>query len=83
MTEVRRKRAQDEIRVLGNDVLHDEWREVTREEFDLAHHYTQRILEDFYDDRPTVESALMAKGRIAAPAAAASASIATPGEAGS
>lgn len=68
ITEVRRKRAHEDIRSLGNDVLHDDWREVTPEEFDAAHHYTQRILEDFYDDRPTVEATLTAKKRISLPA---------------
>ena len=64
ITEVRKKRAHDDIRVLGNDVLHDEWRKVTQEEVDLAHHYTQRILEDFYDDRNSVERILKKKKRI-------------------
>lgn len=69
ITDVRRKKAHDDIRSLGNDVLHDDWREVMPEEFDTAHHYTQRILEDFYDDRPTVEATLTAKKRISPPAA--------------
>jgi hypothetical protein len=43
---------------LGNDVLHDDWREVLPGEYEDAHKYTQRILEDFYDDRPTVEARL-------------------------
>ena len=64
ITAARSKRAHENIRVLGNDVLHDEWREVTEEEFDEAHHYAQRILEDFYDDRPTVEALLKEKGRM-------------------
>lgn len=38
-----------------------------QEEFDQAHHYAQRILEDFYDDRPLVEALLIAKGRMKAP----------------
>jgi hypothetical protein len=67
ITAARSKRAHDDIRVLGNDVLHDEWREVTEDEFNLAHHYTQRILEDFYDDRPSVEALLIEKGRLKAP----------------
>jgi hypothetical protein len=61
ITESRRKRAHEDIRVLGNDVLHDEWREVTEEEYSLAHHYLQRVLEDFYDDRPAVLAILAAK----------------------
>jgi hypothetical protein len=67
ITAARSKRAHEDIRVLGNDVLHDEWREVTAEEFDLAHRYAQRILEDFYDDRPSVEALLISKGRIKQP----------------
>jgi Domain of unknown function (DUF4145) len=63
ITDTRRKRAHESIRVLGNDVLHDDWREVAQDEFEEAHRYTQRILEDFYDDRATVEARLNAKGR--------------------
>jgi hypothetical protein len=29
-----------------------------------AHRYMHRILEDFYDDRPTVEAILKAKGKL-------------------
>jgi hypothetical protein len=63
ITETRQKRAHENIRVLGNDVLHDEWRELNQEEFEEAHKYSQRILEDFYDDRPTVEARLASQGR--------------------
>ena len=42
-------------------MLHDEWREVTEEECSLAHHYLQRVLEDFYDDRTAVLAILAAK----------------------
>jgi hypothetical protein len=61
ITESRRKKAHEDVRVLGNDVLHDDWRIVTPEEVEAAHHYAQRILEDFYDDRPSVESILEGK----------------------
>lgn len=64
ITDARRKRAHDEIRSLGNDVLHDDWRTVTEDEVEDAHRYMQRILEDFYDDRPTVEAVLKAKKRL-------------------
>lgn len=64
ITEPRRKRAHDEIRSLGNDVLHDDWRPVIDEEVEKAHRYMQRILEDFYDDRETVEKTLKAKERM-------------------
>lgn len=67
ITASRSRKAHEDIRVLGNDVLHDEWRAVTQDEFDLAHHYVQRILEDFYDDRPSVEALLMDKGRMQKP----------------
>ena len=63
ITAARSRRAHENIGVLGNDVLHDEWREVTEAEFDQAHHYAQRILEDFYDDRPSVEALLIEKKR--------------------
>lgn len=64
ITEARRRRAHDEVRVLGNDVLHDEWREIDAAEALSAHHYVQRIAEDLYDDRTSVEALLIAKGRI-------------------
>jgi hypothetical protein len=67
LTEARSRRAHENIRVLGNDILHDPWRSVTPEEFDDAHLYAQRILEDFYDDPKTIEAILIAKGRITAP----------------
>ncbi len=64
ITASRRQRAHDDIRVLGNDVLHDEWRQITFDEAELSHRYTQRVLEDLYDDRPTAEAVLRSKGRI-------------------
>lgn len=63
LTEARMNRANALVRVLGNDVLHEEWREVMVEEVSSAHHYVVRVLEDFYDDRPTVETLLIQKGR--------------------
>jgi uncharacterized protein (DUF58 family) len=63
ITETRQKRAHENIRVLGNDILHDDWREVSEDEFAEAHKYAQRILEDFYDDRTTVEARLKTQGR--------------------
>ena len=63
ITEARKKKAHDEVRVLGNDVLHDEWCEIPEEDVSASRHYTQRILEDFYDDRETVLKLLRSKGR--------------------
>ena len=65
ITASRQRRAHEEIRVLGNDVLHDEWREVPEADVEAARHYAQRILEDFYDDRPSVLETLRAAKRIA------------------
>jgi hypothetical protein len=67
ITAPRRQRAHDDIRVLGNDVLHDEWRQVTSDEYEGAHLYVQRILEDFYDNRAEVEAVLAKAKRIPAP----------------
>ena len=66
ITQARKQRAHDNIRVLGNDVVHDDWREVTEKEALTALHYAQRVLEDLYDDRPTVEAVLVAAGRLVA-----------------
>jgi hypothetical protein len=67
LTEARSKRAHTNLRVLGNDILHDQWRAVTADEFEDAHLYAQKILEDFCDDRPTVEGILVSKNRIPSP----------------
>lgn len=64
ITESRRKKAHEDVRVLGNDVLHDEWREVAPEEVEAAHRYVQRVTEDLYDDRAAVECILRAKNRL-------------------
>jgi hypothetical protein len=64
ITAARRQRAHDNIRVLGNDVLHDDWRVVTEQEYSDAHHYAQRIMEDLYDQRAQVEAVLRAAQRI-------------------
>lgn len=63
ITAARSLRAHDDIRVLGNDILHDDWRPITEAEFEVAHRYTQRILEDLYDDRPSVLRLLTNRGR--------------------
>jgi hypothetical protein len=65
ITEPRRIRAHGEVRVLGNDVLHDDWRTVSAEEINASRLYTQRVLEDLFDNRPSVEETLRNKGRIA------------------
>jgi hypothetical protein len=67
ITAARKQKAHDDIRVLGNEVVHDDWRAVTENEVESALHYAQRVLEDFYDDRPSVEQILIAKGKMKAP----------------
>ena len=64
ITAARRQKAHDDIRVLGNEVVHDDWRAVSEDEVVSALHYAQRVLEDLYDDRPSVEAVLNAKGRL-------------------
>jgi hypothetical protein len=68
ITAARQRRAHNEIRSLGNDVLHDDWREVEAGEVEDAHRYMQCILEDLYDDRSAVEAVLIAKERLPPPA---------------
>ena len=63
ITEARKRRAHDDIRVLGNDVLHDEWHEISEDDVEPAHRYTQRVLEDLYDDRNSVLKLLRQAGR--------------------
>lgn len=66
ITVARKLRAHQDIRVLGNDVLHDEWQAIDKESVEEAHHYAQRILEDLYDDRDTVLKLLWKAGRLPA-----------------
>src|SRR5579863_9104561 len=69
ITASRRQRAHDNVRDLGNDILHDEWRAVTEEEYAGAHLYVQRILEDLYDNRAEVEAILKKANRLKASSA--------------
>lgn len=64
ITGARKQKAHEDVRVLGNEVVHDEYRVVTEEEVASALHYVQRVLEDLYDDRSTVEALLIAKQRL-------------------
>lgn len=64
ITQARKRKAHEEVRVLGNDVLHDEWHEIPASDVEAARHYTQRILEDFYDDRDSVLKILRDSDRI-------------------
>lgn len=66
ITASRQRRAHEEIRVLGNDVLHDDWKQIPEEDVEASRHYAQRVLEDFYDDRPSVLKTLRAAKRAVA-----------------
>lgn len=64
ITQARKRKAHDEIRVLGNDVLHDDWHEIPEDDVEAARHYCQRILEDLYDDRASVLNLLRKANRV-------------------
>lgn len=64
ITEPRAQRAHDNVRDLGNDVVHEDWREVTEDEVASSLAYLQRIIEDLYDDRTMVVAKLQAAGRL-------------------
>ena len=67
ITASRRRQVHEDVRRLGNDVVHDEWHPVSIDEYELAHKYVTWILEDFYADRATVESELRAADRLSPP----------------
>jgi hypothetical protein len=64
ITSARAERAKEKIKILGDDVLHDQYRDVTSEEAGESLHYAQRILEDLYDERTHVEMVLHDKKRL-------------------
>jgi hypothetical protein len=63
ITNARRVRAQSNVRVLGNDVVHEPWREVDEDEYADASMYVHRIVEDFYEHREEVVATLRAHKR--------------------
>jgi hypothetical protein len=67
ITAARKQKAHEDVRVLGNEVVHQDWRLVDEAEVEAAMHYVQRILEDFYDDRDSVVGILIGKNRIQHP----------------
>lgn len=64
ITQPLKRRAHENIRVLGNNILHDDWREVDYQEYEDSHEYTKNVLVCFYDDPATVREILIEKGRI-------------------
>jgi len=66
ITEARKLRAHEEVRVLGNDVLHDKWKPVSDQDAGLARDYTQGVIEDFYDHRESTLKRLREKRRVPA-----------------
>lgn len=67
ITASRKRQMHQDVRRLGNDIVHDDWRPVDVDEFRLARRYVVWVLEDFYADRPTVEAELIEAGRLHAP----------------
>ena len=63
ITRSRKRSAHNNIRLLGNDILHGVYRIVNEEQFLAAHRYTQRILEDLYDNREATLETLQDAGR--------------------
>jgi hypothetical protein len=61
ITRARRKKAQ---RVLGHDVIDDEWHEPPRADLEALRRFTQRLLEDLYEDRASVVLMLADAGRL-------------------
>ncbi len=64
ITEALKQRAHDNVRDLGNDIMHDDWRAVDPEEFASAHRYVQRVIESFYNSRTQVETLLTKANRV-------------------
>jgi hypothetical protein len=64
ITAARKRQVHEDVRRLGNDVVHDPWRLVTVIEYEQAHQYVEWLLEDFYADRPTVQAELVAANRL-------------------
>jgi hypothetical protein len=63
ITESRKRQAHDNVRLLGNEVVHDEWRAVDADEYSDAYKYTHRVIEDFYESRVQVLAQLKARQR--------------------
>lgn len=52
------------VKILGDEILHGDWREITPEEYQKAHHFVERLIESFYDDHDSVVEDLKEKGRL-------------------
>ena len=64
LTRVLESKAKTDIRNLANDILHDPWFPVSPEEYTTSHGFVRKVIECFYDDRPTAEAELRKHGRI-------------------
>lgn len=61
ITRARHRKGQ---RVLGHDVIDDEWHEPPRVDLEALRRFTQRMLEDLYEDRPATVLLLRDAGRL-------------------
>lgn len=64
LTKAREKQVHDDIKVLGDEVVHRPWREISKEEVESSLKYVLWIIHDLYDDRSTVEAELQRLGRL-------------------
>lgn len=64
ITAARLNRVDENVRGLGNDVVHDPYRRITAMEYRTARDYLVFLLHDLYDDRESVEEILREKGRL-------------------
>ncbi|MCU1490247.1 MAG: hypothetical protein JWM85_1652 [Acidimicrobiaceae bacterium] len=64
ITAARKRQVHEDVRRIGNDVVHEDWRPVAEEEFAKAHDYVVWLLEDLYADRPTVVAELQTASRL-------------------
>jgi hypothetical protein len=60
ITKARHRKAQ---RVLGHDIIDDEWHEPPRADLEALRRFTQRMLEDLYEDRAATVLMLQDAGR--------------------
>lgn len=64
ITKARATQVHRDVRTLGNEVVHDDWKEVLSADFYVAWEFAGRLIEDFYGDRDSVLLSLIELGRL-------------------
>lgn len=64
LTDTLAKKALDKAKVLGDDVLHQDYRIILADEVNDSLKYVARVIEEFYEEREEVEKILVVKGRL-------------------